>query len=136
MSDQMKTPWKLTFDDGGPNEPALRDASGRIIADCYDLARAKRIVASVNACADIAIEQLDLDIAAGGERALFACLEATIDEMLKERNELLAALVGMVQEPQPLGIDRESYQTAIALVIKHHDDVDNPEAWAARRAEA
>lgn len=59
-----------------------------------------------------------------------------IDELLKQRDELLTALVGMVQEPQPLGIDRESYQTAIALVIKHHDDVDNPEAWAARRTAA
>lgn len=61
--------------------------------------------------------------------------EAFID-LQTERDELLATLVGMVQEPQPLGIDRESYQTAIALVIKHHDDVDNPEAWAARRAAA
>lgn len=64
-----------------------------------------------------------------------AAAEAFID-LQTERDELLAALVGLVQEPQPLGIDRESYQTAIALVIKHHDDVDNPEAWAARKVTA
>lgn len=69
--------------------------------------------------------------AAAGE----AAAEAFID-LQTERDELLAALVAMVQEPQPLGIDRDSYQTALALVIKHHDNVDNPEAWAARKASA
>ena len=61
--------------------------------------------------------------------------EAFID-LQTERDELLAALVGLVEEKQPLGIDRESYQTAIALVIKYHDDVDSPEAWAARKVTA
>lgn len=60
----------------------------------------------------------------------------TINVLRRQRDELLSALVAMVQEPQPLGIDRDSYQTALALVIKHHDNVDNPEAWAARKASA
>lgn len=53
-----------------------------------------------------------------------------------ERDELLAALVALVQEPQPLGIEREAYREALALVIKYHDEVDSLEAWAARKAAA
>ena len=53
-----------------------------------------------------------------------------------ERDELLAALVALVEEKQPLGIERESYQTALALVIKYYDNVDSPEEWAARKAAA
>lgn len=34
-----------------------------------------------------------------------------------ERDALLAALVGMVNEQQPLGIERETYQTALQLIV-------------------
>jgi hypothetical protein len=43
--------------------------------------------------------------------------EAFID-VQTERDELLAALVGLVEEAQPLGIDHQAYQTAIALVVR------------------
>lgn len=46
-----------------------------------------------------------------------AAADAFID-LQTERDELLAALVGIVEEAQPLGIDRESYQTAIALIVR------------------
>lgn len=66
-----------------------------------------------------------------------AAAEAFIN-LQTERDEILAALVALVEEAQPLGIDRKSYQTAIALVIKHVDDeeeacTDDIAAWAARR---
>lgn len=41
--------------------------------------------------------------------------------LISQRDALLAALVGMVEEAQPLGIDRESYLTAIALVVRLED---------------
>ncbi len=34
-----------------------------------------------------------------------------------ERDALLAALVGLVNEQQPLGIERETYQTALQLIV-------------------
>lgn len=34
-----------------------------------------------------------------------------------ERDALLAALVGLVEEKQPLGIDRETYITALELIV-------------------
>lgn len=34
-----------------------------------------------------------------------------------ERDALLAALVGLVEEAQPLGIDREAYVTALQLIV-------------------
>ena len=58
--------------------------------------------------------------------------EAFID-LQTDFDKLLAALVGMVQEKQPLGIEREEYRTALALVIKHYDFGDSPEEWAARK---
>ncbi len=58
--------------------------------------------------------------------------EAFID-LQTDFDDILAALVGLVQEKQLLGIERETYQTALALVIKHFDFGDSPEEWAARK---
>ena len=61
--------------------------------------------------------------------------EAFID-LQTDFDDILAALVGMVQEKQPLGTERETYKAALALVIKHYDSVDSPEGWAARKVAA
>lgn len=52
-------PWKLTYDDGGAEDPALRDKDGHIVADVFGSANGHRIVACVNACAGISNEMLD-----------------------------------------------------------------------------
>lgn len=46
--------------------------------------------------------------------------EAFID-LQTDFDDILAALVGLVQEKQLLGIEREAYKNALMLVIKHHD---------------
>ena len=61
------------------------------------------------------------------------CVEE-IERLTAECAELLATLVALTNEPQPLGIYRPAYQAAIATVWKHYDEADTPEAWAARRA--
>ena len=53
-----KEPWQLTFDDGGPENPALRDADGYIIADVYGAHHGRRIVACINACTGVPTEAL------------------------------------------------------------------------------
>lgn len=52
-------PWKLTYDDGGLEGPALRDKDGMIVADVWGKANGLRIVACVNACEGISDEALD-----------------------------------------------------------------------------
>jgi hypothetical protein len=61
------------------------------------------------------------------------CVEE-IERLRAECAELLIALVALTNEPQPHGIYRQPYQTAIALIWKHYDESDSPEAWAARKA--
>lgn len=63
------------------------------------------------------------------------CVEE-IERLRAECAELLGALVDLANEPQPLGIDRPAYQSAIAMVWKHYDEADTPEAWAARKVAA
>lgn len=53
---------------------------------------ARRIIACVNACAGISTEQLEKDIAVGGEKAIYECHEATTAAAIKVGGELLAAL--------------------------------------------
>lgn len=43
-------------------------------------------------------------------------------DLQSERDELFNALLGLVEEQQPLGIDRDAYQTAIALIIRIEGD--------------
>lgn len=78
-SSHQPEPWKLTFDDGGPEDPALRDKEGVIIADVYGSANGRRIVACVNACKGIQNEVLELDA-------------PTFVKMLQQRTGLLATL--------------------------------------------
>lgn len=58
-------------------------------------------------------------------REVEAAAEAWIDTQA-ERDDFLAALVDLVEEAQPLGIEREAYQTALTLVVRHHDRVCEP----------
>ena len=44
-----------------------------------------------------------------------------IDALLIQRDELMAALVDLANEPQPLGIDRPAYQEANRVILKYLD---------------
>lgn len=70
----------------------------------------------------------DTEIATAG--ALELAAESYI-VLQTDFDDLLAALVALVQEKQPLGIEREEYQTALALTIKHHDTAAAAEARSA-----
>lgn len=61
-------------------------------------------------------------------------LGSAITALRTERNELMGALIAIMEEPQPLGIERAAYQAANAVLIKYLDTTDNAEEWAARRA--
>lgn len=61
-----------------------------------------------------------LDTLHAAKRGLEAAADAFID-LQTERDDMLAALVALVEEAQPLGIEREAYRNALALVIEHHD---------------
>jgi hypothetical protein len=52
-------PWKLSFDDGGPEGPALRDSQGHIVADIWGAENGRRIVACVNALVGMPIEKIE-----------------------------------------------------------------------------
>lgn len=54
----MNGPLHLTFDDGGPDNPALRDEAGLIVGDIYGAAWGNRIALSVNACLGATDKQL------------------------------------------------------------------------------
>ncbi len=60
-------------------------------------------------------------------------LGSAITALRTERNELMGALIAIMEEPQPLGIERAAYQAANAVLIKYLD-TDSAEEWAARRA--
>lgn len=94
-------PWKLTFDDGGPENPALRDREGVIIADVYGNANGRRIVACVNACEGISDEALDnwMNPPDGGFGhphgpwpAHIISLQRAAESVTLQRNKLLVAL--------------------------------------------
>ena len=61
-------------------------------------------------------------------------LTADLAELRTERNDLMCALLALMDEPQPLGIGRAAYQAANAVLVKHLDTTDSAEEWAARRA--
>lgn len=61
-------------------------------------------------------------------------LGKAITALRTERNDLMCALLALMDEPQPLGIERAAYQEANAVLVKHLDTTDSAEEWAARRA--
>lgn len=88
MSAFMNEPLALTFDDGGPENPALRDKDGEVIADVFGAEKGRRIVACVNACAGIDTEALESTKT--GE--LCELVAWKIEQVEKQRDDLLAAL--------------------------------------------
>lgn len=92
-----KEPWFVKFDqniygadgyfvalsESGDNDHADRDSNKKYIDRGMEAAseNAIRIVACVNACAGIETEQLEKDIAVGGEKAIFDSLAAKIEAL-------------------------------------------------------
>lgn len=76
---------------------------------------ARRIVACVNACAGITTETLNTigKWAEAGQETL-----RELHQIREQRDELLAALTNLIEEKQPLGIDRPAYQNAVALIFR------------------
>lgn len=79
-------------------------------------ADARRLVACWNACNGITTERLE-DLGRPLMQHLIGADERA-GRMVKERDELLESLEALVNEQQPLGIDRPTYQAALKVIDK------------------
>lgn len=104
MSEHSKEPWMVIENDapeyGDPEACPLGIQANdfqiaTLMGDVSDInaeSNARRIVACVNACAGIPSEQLEKDIAIGGEKAVIESMEATISHHELEITRLGVAL--------------------------------------------
>lgn len=109
MSEHTKEPWRYELVMGSYLRIYSETNSGIVSGcgccgspNCED-ADARRIVASVNACAGVPTELLE------------QC-PAPFSELVRKRDELLSALTDLVNEPQD--ITTPAYQRALAVIAE------------------
>lgn len=125
MSEHTKEPWSYELDKGSDLR-IYSETNSEIVSGCgccgspnCEDADARRIVAAVNACAGIETYALELMT---GELSLLNQITHKPQEnptkkaaqYRKQRDELLAALLYLVNEPQD--ITKPAYQRALAVI--------------------